>query len=166
MSQPAVTDDSYLRTDVKPPKLGKGAVHKIYTFLLIISVHHMYCRLFFFAVISTAIEHCTRFLSLFLSLFSIPRLAYFPSLLLSFLASSTSTMRTFFYWHRTFLTFVAISLYQPTAIHLRIEKNPQPVSVSPFETFPSAFDRSYNFTGNGFEPVSFSIKILRFTLSY
>uniref|UniRef100_V9I985 Coiled-coil domain-containing protein AGAP005037 n=1 Tax=Apis cerana TaxID=7461 RepID=V9I985_APICE len=35
VSQPAVTDDSYLRTDVKPPKLGKGAVHKIYTFLLI-----------------------------------------------------------------------------------------------------------------------------------
>jgi len=30
VSQPAVTDDSYLRTDVKPPKLGKGALQYIY----------------------------------------------------------------------------------------------------------------------------------------
>lgn len=29
VSQPAVTDDSYLRTDVKPPKLGKGALQYI-----------------------------------------------------------------------------------------------------------------------------------------
>lgn len=30
VSQPAVTDDSYLRTDVKPPKLGKGALQNMF----------------------------------------------------------------------------------------------------------------------------------------
>lgn len=30
VSQPAVTDDSYLRTDVKPPKLGKGALQYMF----------------------------------------------------------------------------------------------------------------------------------------
>jgi len=34
VSQPAVTDDSYLRTDVKPPKLGKGALQYICFFYM------------------------------------------------------------------------------------------------------------------------------------
>lgn len=109
-----------------------------YTRFSLLPVHHMYCRhIFFFAVISTAIEHCTRFLSLFLSLFSlfpIPCLAYFPSSLLSSLASSTSTIRTFFYLHRPLLTFVAVSRYISRlrfTSALKKKKNPQPVSVSP-----------------------------------
>lgn len=112
----------------------------------------MYCRhIFFFAVISTAIEHCTRFLSLFLSLFSlfpIPCLAYFPSSLLSSLASSTSTIRTFFYLHRPLLTFVAVSRYISRlrfTSALKKKKIPNPYRFLRFETFPSAFDRSYNF---------------------
>lgn len=38
VSQPAVTDDSYLRTDVKPPKLGKGALQYVYVFFYICTV--------------------------------------------------------------------------------------------------------------------------------
>lgn len=134
-----------------------------YTRFSLLPVHHMYCRLFCSNLNGYRALHA---LSLS-SLSPVPCLAYFPSLLLSFLASSTSAQ----YAHFSIGIDLSLlsSLYRYIS-RLRftsaLKKILDPYRFLRFETFPSAFDRSYNFTGNGFEPVSFSIKILRFTLSY
>ena len=122
MSQPAVTDDSYLRTDVKPPKLGKGAVHKIYTFLLITRAPYVLSPYFFLRSNLNGYRalHALS-LSLSLSLFSFSDLSLLSSLYLVILADCDSPP------------------------HWKKKKIPNPYRFLRFETFPSAFDRSYNF---------------------
>lgn len=103
----------------------------------------MYCRLFCSNLNGYRALHA---LSLS-SLSPVPCLAYFPSLLLSFLASSTSAQ----YAHFSIGIDLSLlsSLYRYIS-RLRftsaLKKILDPYRFLRFETFPSAFDRSYNFT--------------------
>lgn len=112
----------------------------------------MYCRhIFFFAVISTAIEHCTRFLSLFLSLFSLSPSLASPTFHLRFFRLSHPLQAQ--YAHFSICTDLSLlsSLYLviladcDSPPHWKKKKIPNPYRFLRFETFPSAFDRSYNF---------------------